>query len=75
MLSVSNTSVRNSTFPTIPAGSPASLKRSARRKRQIHPGGAGVDRHLSDPQITQYQRRRPGQWCRYPAKFCQPNNT
>ncbi|CAM3595569.1 hypothetical protein MYCO108962_26270 [Mycobacterium colombiense] len=32
MVSVSNTSVRNSTVPEMPAGSPASVQRSLRKK-------------------------------------------
>ena len=55
MLAASNTSVRNSTVPPIPAGSPASVQRSASEERQIHAGGVGVRRQRRDLQITQGQ--------------------
>ena len=74
MLAASNTSVRNSTAPPIPAGSPASVQRLGQRKRQIHAGGVGVDRQRGDLQITQ---RQPGGGIGavLPGRFCQANIT
>ena len=48
MLAASNTSVRNSTAPPIPAGSPASVQRSPKGKCQVHAGGVGVRRQRRD---------------------------
>ena len=73
MLAASNTSVRNSTAPPIPAGSPASVKRSARENvksmRAVWVStGSGVT--CRSPKASP----AAGPSC-CPAKFCQANIT
>ena len=73
MLAASNTSVRNSTSPEIPAGSPASLQRSAkenvRSMRAVRVStGSGVTCRSPKPNPAAGSLSCP-------AKFCQANNT
>ncbi|CAM4408012.1 hypothetical protein MYSE111917_26840 [Mycobacterium senriense] len=70
MLWVSNTSVRNSTVPPIPASSPASLQRSAnenvrsiRAVRMSTDIGVTSTSPIASPAVGS------------PAKFCQANTT
>ena len=58
MLAASNTSVRNSTVPEIPAGSPAWVQAFGQREHQVHAGGVGVGRQRGDLHITQGQPGR-----------------
>ena len=53
MLAGSNTSVRNCTDPPIPAGSPASVKCSARENAKSIRAESGIGRQRADLQITQ----------------------
>ena len=72
MVLVSNMSVRNSTVPLIPAGSPASVKCSSQGECQVHAGGVGVYWHRGELHIPQHQT---GGRVMSPAKFCQANIT
>ena len=73
MLAASNTSVRNSTVPPIPAGSPASLQRSAKenvRSMRAVWVSTGIGVTCRSPKANPAAGHCPAT-----AKFCQANIT
>ena len=70
MLAVSNTSVRNSTAPPIPAGLPGLAPAFGQRKRQVDPGDPGVYRQRGDLQVT--ERQSGGRVAGIPGGFARP---
>ena len=73
MLAASNTSVRNSTDPPIPAGSPASVQRSANEKvRSIRAVRVSTGNRVACRSPNHDAAATALSW---PAKFCQANIT
>ena len=76
MLSASNTSVRNSTVPPIPAGSPASVQRSPREKVRSMRAvwvSTGIGVTCRSPKASPASGSLGSPLC--PGKFCQANIT